>query len=240
MVLQYLPNYSTTYLLHILISLFAFFSYKRVKQAYKEKNITSLKYFSKFFLYFGIFLFSQGLPMLIPVALNPVKLGAFYIFGHIFLYISLIYFIQVPFSLSWPKLKKYAVWFNTLFTIAITFTNIIYWNEPSVENGLLQFHVTGPVGPMIGVMVALNLIIFGTIYFGRLAYKSKGADRWKFSLLSIAFLIITVGGPLHDNATSLTQYIIADALILISLIVLFAGIYVKQIIHPEKTKKQVE
>ena len=236
MIEQYLPNYSVTYLLHIIISLFSIFGYIRLKKAYNEKKISSLKNFAMFFLLFGIFLFSMGLPMLIPVELSPVKLGGFFIFGHVLLYAALVYFIQVPFSLSFPKYRKYAVWFNIAMGTIITYTNLIYWNEPTIEGSITLMHVTGPVGPMIGVLNIINLLLFGTFYFGYMAIQNRGTERWKYSLLSLAFLLITVGGPLHDNATGLTQYLIADALIFLALATLFAGIYVKSILHPRSTK----
>lgn len=233
-----LPNFSVTFLLHIILSMVSFFCYQRVNTSYKEKNISSLKYFANFFLMFGIFLFTIGLPMLVPVSLSPMQLGAFYIFGHVFLYGAMVYFIQVPFSMSFPDYKKWAVRFNILFGTAITFVNIIYWNKPTTEGLITLLNVVGPVGPMIGVLVVLNWIFFGTFYFGNMAYRSRGTNRLKFSLLSIGFLLITIGGPLHDNAASLTQYMIADGLMTVALLLIFAGIYVKKILKPEKAHKE--
>ncbi len=238
--IQILPNYSLTYLLHIFLALVSFACYYRVKKGYEKKGIKSLFYFQRFFLIFSGFMLMNGLPMLVMTELDPVQQGAFYIMARPFLYVSLAYFIQVPFSISFPKYKKYAVGFNLVYGAVAWFTNFHFWTLNSIEASsvpvgfieevlITRMDVVGPIGPMIGIIVILNWIVFGLIYFGYQAFKAEGTTRLKFGLMAIALGIMTVGGPMHDNATTAMEFLIADGLILLGLIVLFAGIYVKKI-----------
>lgn len=230
MFLEMLPNFAWAYLSNLFMGVVAALGYWKLRKSYEDSGVDTVGYFSKFFGYFSLFMFLMGAPMLIPVALSGVKLGAFYIFGHIFLYISLAYLVLVPINIYEPRYRKAGFWATGFAGALITFVNLVFWNEPSIESGLLSLNVGVPVGPLIGVVVGVSMLSAGG-FFAKLAWSRSGNDTYKFGLLALGMLVITLGGPLHDNATSLMMYLIADILTVSGLIYLMAGLFIDWVVE---------
>jgi hypothetical protein len=220
-----LPNATFTYGAHLFMGLLTLIAFFKLKQSYREQGTETLDYFAKFFGMFSMFMLIQGMPMLVPESLNPAQLGSFFIFGHIFLYASFAYLVMVPLHIYKPSLKKYGFWGSILGGAIITFVNTIYWTMPEISGNIVLWHVGFPVGPMIGILDIITMVLIAAVFFARLAWKNSGSTRTKFALLALGLVVITAGGPLHDNATSLQMYIIADILTLVGLLILFSGIY---------------
>ena len=225
MISETLPNFAWPYLSNLMMGVLAALAYWKLKRSYEDSGIESVGYFSKFFGYFSLFMFLMGGPMLVPVALSGVKLGAFYIFGHIFLYISLAHLVLVPVSIYEPGYRKPAFWAIGFGGAVVTLVNLVYWNEPSIELGLLLLNVGVPVGPLIGVLVGLSMLSAGG-FFAKMAWERSGNDRYKFALLALGMVVITVGGPLHDNATTLMMYVLADILTVSGFVFVMSGLYI--------------
>lgn len=226
MLLESLPNSTWTYGAHLVMAALTTLAYFKLRKSYRDSGAETLNYFSKFFGMFSLFMYVQGMPFLIPQALSSVKLGAFFMFGHLFLFAALAYLALVPLHIWRPGLKKYGFWGNILAGGVVTLVNSLYWTKPTIEGGIVLFNVVPPVGPLIGVVDVVTMILLAGALFVRLAWERSGAERSKFLLLALGMLVITVGGPLHDNATSLMMYSVADVMTLFGIGFIMSGLYI--------------
>lgn len=225
-----------TWLSHFLMSIVTFFCFYRLKKSLGNREIQSTRYFMDFFLNMTFFYFLIGLPLFLG-NLSSFTMGAFYIAGHIFLYIALSFYIRLPLSIIKPEWEKKGFYTGLGIGAAITLTNIVFWNYPTIKETawgtITLLHVKPPVGPMIGLFAGLSLLVGGSIFFGWMSYKSDGIDRVKHALLSFAFLLLTVAGPLHDNTTSLNMLLFADGAFSLGIVLLMVGIYLKKFLKVE-------
>jgi hypothetical protein len=88
---------------------------------------------------------------------------------------------------------------------------------------MTQLNAAPAVGAGIG-MLAMLAFVPAAIVFTYSAVKSHGARRIKSALLALGFFVFTLAGPLHDVAKTSNQFVIADVLTIISMLILGAGI----------------
>lgn len=223
---------SISYLSWIAMGVLTWACFGRLWRTYRKKNVRSVLYLAKAFAHFGTFFLIMGLPGILPLSLSGTQLGAFYIFGHVFLYISLAYTSRIAFYIWKPEWELYAFAVNLLAGAAITLVNILTWNTPEIVNGIVRLNVNDPVGPLIGIIVLLNWIGLGTLFYGYLAMQQHGIERTKLLLLAAGFLLLTVAGPLHDNTTSINMLIAADVFTFLGVLLLMGGVYFKKLFSP--------
>ncbi len=226
MLVEALPNSTVTYLLHLVMGVMTTAAFFKLRRSYRDNGAETLHHFSRFFGMFSLFMYLQGLPFLVPQDLSSVQLGAFFIFGHIFLYASLAYLALVPLSIWRPEWKKFGFWGNVVAGAVVTFVNVLFWTKPTIEGGIVLFNVGAPVGPLIGIVDIVTMILLAGVFFAKMAYERSGTDRSKFLLLALGMLVITAGGPLHDNATNLMMYVVADILTISGFVFVMSGLYV--------------
>ncbi|MDY6770751.1 MAG: hypothetical protein SV186_02200 [Candidatus Nanohaloarchaea archaeon] len=216
------------------MGIISWISFLKVWASYRESGTPTLKYFAFFFAYFGTFQLTMALSLL-PRSFTGAQLGAFYIFGHVFLYLSIAYYSRIPTYIWKPEweLKVFAV--NLVLGGAITLVNILKWNMPEITGDIVVYHVPQIVGGMIGLLVAVNWIIGGTIFFGILAARRKGTERLKLSLIAVGMLLLSLAGPLHDLTRSVTMLAVADIVTTLGVVTLMAGIYVQNLYQPNRT-----
>ncbi|MFB6180544.1 MAG: hypothetical protein ABEJ93_01575 [Candidatus Nanohalobium sp.] len=202
-------------------------AYFKLRSSFREKGVDTLKYFSKVFGMFALFMLIQGMPFFVPYELSSVQLGSFFIFGHIFLYGSYAFLVQVPLSIYRPEWKKYGFWLSVVAGALVSFVNLLYWTEPTIEQAIVLFNVGAPVGPLIGVFSIAAMAVTAGGFFAKMAWQRSGRERAKFALLSLGMLILTAGGPLHDNATSIAMYIAADVLTVTGFTAIMSGLYIE-------------
>lgn len=236
MIVEGLPNSTWTYLAQFFMGFVSLLAYWKLRSSFRESGVETLGYFSRFFGLFALFMFVMGAPFLVPEVLSGVQLGAFYIFGHLFLYGSLAFLVLVPLQIYRPGLKVYGFWLTLLGGGVVSFVNVLFWNRPVVEKGVVLNNVGFPVGPLIGVLVALTMLSAG-VFFVKQAWSRSGLDRWKFLFLALGMVLITVGGPLHDNAVSVWGYVVADVLTVAGLLFTLSGVYVEWVF--EKLGREV-
>lgn len=231
MLIDSLPNSTVTYSAHLFMGVLTTLAYFKLRRSYRETGTETLDYFSKFFGMFALFMGLMGAPMLVPESLSSVQLGAFYIFGQIFLGGALAYISLVPLDIWRPEWKKYGFWAIIVAWTGKTYLNFLYWTEPEIAGNIVLWNVGAPVGPIIGIFNVLVLTVLAGGFFAKMAYERSGNDRYKFSLLAIGMLVITFGGPLHDNATSLMMYTVADILTVSGFVFVMSGLYIDWIME---------
>ncbi|MDY6778439.1 MAG: hypothetical protein SVU32_07250, partial [Candidatus Nanohaloarchaea archaeon] len=159
----------------------------------------------------GVFQLIMGLSVL-QLHFNPYQLGAFYIFGHVFLYLSIAYYSRIPTHIWRPDWEIPVFGINLLAGAGITLINIVKWNQPVIKHGVIIWNVPMPVGPLIGLLVVANFIFGGLIFFSKLALDRSGVERYKLLLIALGLTLMSIAGPIHDNTTSLKMLAAADVL----------------------------
>lgn len=226
--------FSYGYASWILMGLICWACFAQLWRSYREQEVRTLEYFAKFFAHLGLFFVIMGAPALFHgISFSPEQLGAFYIFGHLFLYSSFAYYSRIPMYIWKPDWEMKVFGLNLVAGAIVTAVNIVYWNLPEISSGVTLLNVQDPVGPMIGVLAILNWVVGGTYLFGKMALSRSGAERKKLIFLSLGLLMISIAGPIHDVSTSVPMILAADILTLLSVALLMLGIYFKRIFSSE-------
>lgn len=218
-------SFTWSYASWIGLGILAWLCFAKLWLSYRESGVTTVKYFGIFFAHMGLFFVIMGLPAAIPGSLTPEQLGAFYIFGHIFLYSGFAYYSRIPLYIWKPEWEMKGFALNLVAGAVITYVNLIYWNTPELADPITILHVQDPVGPMIGILAIANWIIGGTLLFGKMALNETGTERIKLFLLAAGLLMISIAGPLHDLTTSFQMLVAADVFTFLGILLLMAGIY---------------
>jgi hypothetical protein len=202
---------------------------QRTWQSFRREEVITLRDLSVFFFHFGLFFVIMGLPGLLSLDLSSDQLGSFYIFGHIFLYSSIAYYSRIPTRILKPEWANRVFAINLILGGAITIVNLAYWPQPVVHSsGVTILNVVEPIGPLIGIFVALNWILGGTGFFAWRAMNKKGKKRLKLLLLAGSFIFLSVAGPMHDNTNSLQMLILADVATFLGVILMMAGVFYRR------------
>lgn len=218
-----------SYLSWIFMGLIIWVCALRSWHSYLEEDVQTLRDLSVFFFHFGLFFVIMGLPGLLSLDFSADQLGAFYIFGHIFLYSSIAYYSRIPARILKPEWANSVFASNLILGAAITIVNFAYWPQPEVHSaGVTVLNVTGPIGPLIGIIAALNWIIGGTAFFSWRASKKQGKDRIKFLLVAVSFVFLSIAGPIHDNTTSIRMLIVGDVATFLGVLLMMAGVFYRR------------
>lgn len=198
-------------------------------RTYQKEEVTTLYDLSVFLLHFGLFFVIMGLPGALPGEFSADQLGAFYIFGHIFLYSGFAYYSKIPVRILKPAWTNRVFAANLLLGAALTLLNLTMWPQPEIHaSGITILNIAAPVGAMIGVLAFFNWILGAVLFFGWRAMKKHGEGRQKFLLMSMAFLLLSIAGPMHDNTTSLEMLLASDAATFVGVILLMADIFYRR------------
>jgi len=92
-------------------------------------------------------------------------------------------------------------------------TGIIYWNISPISAGILYF----------GALIMW--IPTGFVFF-RNGMKARGAEKIRYILMSIAFFIISIFGPLIVIAQNDLAVMVSQIMMTIGFINLFGGIFI--------------
>lgn len=215
-----------SYLSWILIGLIVWACFYRSWKSYQSEDIETLRDFSLFFFHLGLFFVVMGLPGILSIEMSADQLGAFYIFGHIFLYASFAYYSRIPVRILKPEWTTRVFAANLILGAAVTILNFKLWPQPEVHaSGVTALHVMAPIGPLIGVLAGLNWILGGTAFFSWRATKKKGKDRLKLLMVAASLVLLSIAGPLHDNTTSIQMLVIADVATLLGVLLMMAGVF---------------
>lgn len=198
------------------------FFYYRLRKS-NIKNNKFFLYFERFTLSMSIFFLLMALPNLFLTE-NSFMLGLGYVIGHIFLYISYAYLIRVSLLILKPSFDSIKIFTFYLFlALIITLTNIYYFNYPVIlKDGITAFNVSPLIGISI-IFISMMTLLPSAILFIREAFMQP-QQRTRFALIGISFILIIVGGPLHDVATAPATYMLADVVTTIGFITMLFGV----------------
>lgn len=224
---------------HLLDGLVFIWIALKLNKAMREDGAKDLsqKYFMGFFASTGIFQVLMGLPHFLlykSSELFPQAMAWAYIDGHIFLYLALALTISVPLQLYFPsqqKLKTLIFSFFLIFGTVITFLNILNPNTPvfDANSGITFLNASPLIGKLIPIIAILSWVPAGVIFI----YKGIKArhDRLVFvrsMLLGVGLLMLVVFGPLHDIATTASQYLVADIFTMVGFLTMASGVFYQQ------------
>lgn len=215
------PSYISWFFMGILLWICSFYSWR----SYQKEEVVTLRDLTSFFVHMGIFMVLMGLPGILPADFGSVQLGAFYVFGHIFLYSSIAYYSRIPVRILKPGFTDSVFALNLAAGVIITLITILLWPMPEIHQGIVMLNVPMPIGPMIGVMAILNWVLGGFAFFTWRAKENEGKARLKMVFTGFGLLLLAVGGPMHDHAMSVYMLAVADTITLLGVFSLMAGVF---------------
>lgn len=207
--------------------------YLQLQIADPRKSIQQpVRYMQKFFLYSTLFYAIMSIPYLWTnnsVRFSEAAAWA-YVVAHIFIYLGLMYISRMTFALiprltTYMKPLTYAWAFANILVTAVNAKTMIWGVQPTYDYKLhlTEFNASPLVGIPLGVM-AVFAFMPAIILFIISAVKARGINRVKPILIAAGFIIITIAGPMHDNATSAQLYAFADIFNTIGMIIMLFGI----------------
>lgn len=221
----------TTLLFLVMFGAWLFVGYRMSKTAGAVQP--PVRFMHKFFLYMAIFAAFMSAPYLwLPVSASGFSEAQAwgYVVGHIFFYVAMMYVARMVCAMV-PKLAnkdRLVTWvwlaYGAVFTV-LNAKTMIWGTQPIFDHArnLTEYNANPIVGKGI-VLIALFSLVPAVVLFTRNAIKARGATRTKSQLLAAGFLLMVVGGPMHDVARTGTAYALADALTIICILVLGAGV----------------
>jgi hypothetical protein len=190
-------------------------------------------YLHRYFLNMALF----SAFVIIPFFWLPLGDAAFsqamawgYVIGHIFTYIGLLYVARMV-CISVPKLNRVErpltyVWVAFIAVVTVINAKTMIWGVQPTYNhasNLIELHAAPVVAGAIAVSALFSLLPAVALFIYS-AIKSDGAHRVKASLLALGFLLLFVGGPMHDAAQTANFYAMADIITILSTISVGAGV----------------
>lgn len=197
-----------------------FFYYKLGKN--KSSSNDFVKYFKGFTLFFGLFFLVFSVPSML-FSDNSILLGICYLVGHALCFIGLAYLVRVSYLLAKPGVSSFGDFIMFLIAGAmVTILNIIYFNYPYIESGVMQWNQAPQVGISIGILSIIAFLPVAILFAKEAATQPK--NRKRYILIAAAFIVIAICGPLHDVTGSIIVLLISDALSIVACLMLFAGV----------------
>jgi len=207
---------------HSLDFLVLIYFYYRIRKS-RVVNNKFYYYFERFTLSMSIFFLLMAIPNLFfPNDSNLLGLG--YVVGHVFLYLAYAFLIRVSLFIMKPSFdSKYIFKLWLLMGAAITALNIYHFNLPVIMgNGVTAYNADASVGFAITAISILTLLPSAVLFIRECMVMPQQCRR--FALIGASFILIIIGGPLHDTASTTLLYVIADVVTTAGFIVMFIGV----------------
>ena len=208
-----------------------FFVRQRNHQSGNDVN-QQVRWFGNYFLNMGIFFLLMSLPypyLSIAPEHFPLAMAWGYVGGHVFLYISLIYLNCLTFSMV-PRLagkQKYAVAVGAVITVGLTAINavtMIFGTQPQydTDSKVTLFNAHPIVGAGIGISAFIS--IFAPVVLMIINGVRNREARLRSFMLAGGLFVLMTGGPIHDVARTWQLYLLADILVIVSILVITGGV----------------
>lgn len=202
----------------------------RFRQA-AEVQSRQMHDFQLFFLYFAVFTLILALPALFFNNLYRYQqwVAITYWMGHFFLFISLAYFIRIPFFWINPLLMNYGSLFFVLMGSITTMVLILHPVSANISSsGTSYWHVSVLAATLIAGNGTLALLPTA-IYF---IYKAiVGIDRAiknPLLMMGIGIIILLLGGPLHNIVSTPLLFFLADIMTSLGIVILAIGVFYRR------------
>lgn len=214
----------------ILGGLVLWFFYYRLRISHKENN-AFFHYFQMFALSNGFFYMLFGLPLLFSPE-NSFLIGLGYLIGHAFGYLAYGYLIRATMLIAKPSFNS-SVIFGIYLAMgaALTALNAVFFNRPTITNGLIDWKQNEVVGALIIVFCMIAFIPAAVVFIREAIKQPK--NRKRYLLIGLALLLVIVSGPIHGIATvetlgsasvaSLVLFV-ADTVTILAYLMLFWGV----------------
>lgn len=172
---------------------------------YKREDISSIRQFSMYFLFFAGFQLIIGLQYFAS-GLSGAQVLGYMIFGMFLFYVSLSYLPRVMFSIYKPEWEMKA------------FTGMIGISALATGYHLLNWTMIGPMTPL---MVWGSSVLLLAIPFAYLGWKQE-SQRWKMWLVAAGFTMKAAAGTLislggTEAAMGIAEFLTFSGLALIAL-----------------------
>lgn len=196
-----------------------------------EISVRSIRDFQLFFFNFSIFMFFMALPGLFFNDVHRYQqwiVPTFWI-GHIFLYISLAYFIRIP--LFWIN----PIWINYGFSFVILLgsitTAVNIWLPISADilpSGTTYWHIDIVLGILIATNVALGLLPAGIYFIYRGFLDTDMVIKTQTLLIGVGLIILFLGGPLHDVVKTPLLFFLTDIMFSLGVVLIALGVFYRE------------
>lgn len=184
----------------------------------KKDDIYTIEMLYKSFAAFGVFQLLLSTRLLYS-GLGTTEQTGIVIFAHMFLYISLAYFSRIAAYIYKPEWTEYVFGAVLLVGAVAMHLMISTWSQ---------------ITPAIAIPSLIVWIGMGTLVFANMARNSEGLERKKMGLMSLGFLMLAISGPAHGIAANGTQYIIVEAMTVLSVLVIFSGVYYGKLLRTDQ------
>ncbi len=197
-------------------------------RGYRKSPNTLTLYFLIYFIPYTLFFAAFAMPFAALIKGTPqqfaVGMDWGYIYAHVFLYLSFSAMALIVGEAFWKRGKMFLFWASMVAGIVVTIVNIMYPNTAMLDiaSNVTLMNAQKIVGTLIGIY-ANALFLPTVILFAWQGFKQKGAFRVRSLILAAGFLVLGVGGPLHDLATTPGQFMLADVLSTVANITIGVG-----------------
>ncbi|HSX02232.1 MAG TPA: hypothetical protein VLI05_02855 [Candidatus Saccharimonadia bacterium] len=205
---------------------------QRLKQA-GDQAIITVGHIYRYFGYFVLFNIFMTLPYAVLYLRPdwfPAAMGWGYVVANIFLVISLSHLSRMVAQMvpQWSSKEPLIHGLWVVINVVLTGLNVVYvaiLAQPGYDNasGVTRFHIPGGLGATLG-MISLLAYLPALVLFVMNAVKGHGDQRRRSILLAAGMLLIMVVGPLHAVAANWEVFLLADALNVVSLVLLAGGV----------------
>jgi len=214
----------------------AFFYFRLSKVDLNQNKLLYL--FTRFTLFFSLFYLLFAVPALVFPE-SGLLIGVGYLIGHAFSYVAFGYLARIWVMVGNVNLNEKKLFTGYLvFGAFLTLLNIIFFTSTRYfEPGVIDWNMHSLVGPLI---ILFGLTAFAPAGFFFIREGIKSAEKRRRSLLiGASFILIIVGGPLHDVAKTAGMRLFADFVTTTGFILMFVGLLSKvKMKEKQKTAKE--
>jgi hypothetical protein len=191
-----------------------------------------IRYLHNFFLMlsiFFVFMFTPNLLLISHAWQFPLAMSWGYAIGHIFLYVALIDIARLFFSMV-PRLvnkSRIPLFIGAFLGTALTIANIatMPFGVHSTYNAahhVVEYNTAPAVGTSIAVFAAVT--VFPTAILMIVNGVRNPNARARSFLLGAGLFVLMGAGPIHDTARTAELYAIADAISMVSILLIAGGV----------------
>lgn len=223
-----LPLSTINFFCTAVVSLWIFWRLRQ-KKSEGEEVTSQIRDFTLAYLLFGIFMLSLSLPTFIlpfnQELYSPWSVWTHKI-GHLFLFLSLVFFVRVPLAWINPKLKNLGSTVVFIFGAVTGYLNIITPSGATLLDSGINIR---QIDPTVGTLIILNVVLSWmptALYFLYRAIRAQDHfTKIRSLLFGLGFLITILGGPTHNIIQSPLVFLIADIMTLIGIALIASGVF---------------